>query len=377
MNTLSVASRWTGLKRNIIAINQKQATGELIVSNSTDQWRLCFFLGQLLYAIRETHRVRRWQRGLKRNCPDWVIETPQLATSEIWECQLLHQGMAQGKLSAAQVKAVVRDVTQEVLFSMNLEETMKWHWRPRRYANPETAFYLTLCPLEIKQILNNCQHLWEEWQEKGLSYLNPELAPLVKQSPSELTQCTVDTFLNLTALFNGRYTLWDIALKIKQPLLRVGRLLHHFCQQGVVELQTVSDLPPPLELSCAVDSKGKRQPTIACVDDSPLVGRYLSEILAPAGYRVLYIQDPVAAVATLTKHKPDFIFLDIVMPKTDGYNLCSFLRKISSFRKTPIVMLTGWDGWINRARAKLVGADDFLTKPFKVEQIMEIINKHL
>ncbi|MFB2879982.1 response regulator [Floridanema aerugineum] len=360
-------------------VHQKQATGELIINNNSTQYRLCFFLGQLLYAIKETHRIRRWQRGLKRYCPNWVIDNSQLINSEIWECELLHQGMIEGRLNAAQVKALVREITQEVLFSLNPYVSSKYQWRTCKYAKSESTFYLTLCPLEIKQILKNCQNLWQQWQDMGLAYINPEFAPVVKQSPSVLTKCSADTFLNLTALFNGHYTLWDIAFKMKQPLLRVGRLLHYFYQQGLLELQTVSDLPIPYKCNLQIkgDSHGKKQPVIVCIDDSPLVGKYLKEILTPAGYQVFYIQDPVGGIATLTKCKPDLIFLDLVMPNTDGYNLCRFFRKISTFRKTPIIMLTAWDGWINRARAKLVGADDFLAKPFKTEQLKEIIAKYI
>ncbi len=365
------------LEQHIVTINQKQATGELIIGHKAAQWRLCFFLGQLLYAIEENHRVRRWQRGLKRYCPNWSPDTSQLVSSELWECQLLHHGMTQNQLSAAQMKAVLRETAQEVLLSMIWQKNLTWHWRTCKYQESGIPFYLTLCPLEIKQLLQQSQHLYEQWQEMGVSYLHPELVPVVKQSPSELTQCSGDTFLNITALFNGRYTLWDIALKMKQPITRVVRLVHHFSQQGVVELKTIPDLPPPAVPKPTAAQPGKKLPAIACVDDSPLVGKYLEEILVPAGYRMLYVQDPIQGVGTLSDYKPDLIFLDLVMPKTDGYNVCSFLRKSEAFRKTPVIMLTSCNGLINRARAKLVGANDFLTKPFTNEQILQMIEKYL
>ncbi|MBD1836203.1 response regulator [Trichocoleus sp. FACHB-90] len=377
MQTLPVYSGLTKLERQIVAINQKQATGELIVGYKTPQWRLCFFLGQLVYAVGETHRVRRWQRALKHHCPDWKVENDQLAITQLWECQLLHQGMAQGHLSAAQVKAVMCESTQEVLFSMIRQPSLSGCWRDREYQEPRLPFYLTLCFLEIQHLIQQSQHLYQQWQGLGVSYLDPEMAPVLKQSPSDVTQCSVDTFLNLTALFNGRYTIWDLALKMKQPLTRVARLLHHFYQQGVVELQTVPDFPPPLAPSYLIDGIRKSESTIACVDDSPMVGEYLKEILVPAGYRVVYIQDPIQGVAALAKHKPDLIFLDLVMPKTDGYNVCSFLRNSSAFRQTPVVILTSCDGLINRVRSKFVGANDFLTKPFESKQVLQVLKKHL
>jgi chemotaxis family two-component system response regulator PixG len=180
----------------------------------------------------------------------------------------------------------------------------------------------------------------------------------------------------LTAFFNGRYTIWDISLKMKQPLTRIVRLVHHFYQQGAVELQEVADLPLPITIE-PVNKPKNNLPAIACVDDSPLIGRYLEEILAPAGYRVIYIQDPIQALTTLTEEKPLLIFLDLVMPKTDGYNVCNFLRKSEACSKIPVIMLTSSNGLINRARAKLAGADDFLTKPFDSEQILQVVRKYL
>lgn len=377
MQTLSVSSWLTKLDQTIISINQKQATGELIISSGTAQWRLCFFLGQMVYAIGENHRVRRWKRVLQRNCPNWIVETDQLVSSELWECQLLHQGMTQGQLSPVQVKKVVVETTQEVLFSIIRQTNLKAHWQSRQYSTLSVAFSLCLCPLEINQLLKQSQCFYEKWKELGFGNLDPDLAPVLKPSNCELSQCSVDTFLNLTALFAGRYTLWDIALKMKQPLTRIARLLHHFCQQGVVELQTVPDLVPPTRTSLSLGTGGKKQPAIACIDDSPFVGRYLKEILTPVGYHVFHIQDPILGVSTLVKEKPDLIILDLIMPNTNGCNVCSFLRKSDTFRHTPVIMLTGCDTVINRVRAKFVGVNAFLAKPFEPEQLVYLVKKYL
>jgi two-component system, chemotaxis family, response regulator PixG len=92
---------------------------------------------------------------------------------------------------------------------------------------------------------------------------------------------------------------------------------------------------------------------------------------------VLYVEEPIQGIATLAKYKPDLILLDLVMPDTDGYNVCNFLRNSSTFSKTPIIMLTSWDNPINRVRAKLVGVNDFLAKPFEAEQLLQLIKKNL
>jgi two-component system, chemotaxis family, response regulator PixG len=377
MQTISAASWLSKLDRNLLTISQKQVTGELIISSKTAQWKLCFFLGQLFYAVGEHHRVRRWQRVLKKHCPDWEVETDGLVDTELWECQLLHRGMTDGKLTPAQVKAVVLDTTQEVLFNMTRQPSLRGYWQPRRYRNLQVAFYLSLCPLEIKQLLKQSLMFSQKWEHMGFGNLNPDTAPTLKPSPCEISECSIDTFLNLTALFTGKYTFWEISSKMKQPLIRVAHLLDHFCQQDVVELKEVKDFPLPFQIELTGEISGKKQPAIACIDDSPLIGRYLKEVLSPAGYQLLYLPDPIAGIAALVEYKPDLILLDLVMPETDGYNVCNFLRNSATFRKTPIIMLTSWDNTINRVRAKITGLNDFLAKPFEAEQLLQIVQKYL
>jgi chemotaxis family two-component system response regulator PixG len=83
------------------------------------------------------------------------------------------------------------------------------------------------------------------------------------------------------------------------------------------------------------------------------------------------------AIATLLNRKPHIIFLDLVMPNTNGYEICTQLRKVSAFRDTPIIILTGNDGIIDRVRAKVVGASDFMGKPVDAEKVLAITNKYL
>jgi chemotaxis family two-component system response regulator PixG len=75
--------------------------------------------------------------------------------------------------------------------------------------------------------------------------------------------------------------------------------------------------------------------------------------------------------------KPELIFLDLVMPNANGYEICSNLRKLSFFRNTPIVILTGNDGLIDRVRAKMVGSSDFISKPVNSDLVLSTIRKHL
>jgi chemotaxis family two-component system response regulator PixG len=100
-------------------------------------------------------------------------------------------------------------------------------------------------------------------------------------------------------------------------------------------------------------------------------------ILTKAGYQFLGIQDSVQVLPALLEHKPDLIFLDLVMPVANGYEVCSQIRRISLFKNTPVVILTGNDGIVDRVRAKMVGSTDFLGKPIEAERVLAVLRKYL
>jgi chemotaxis family two-component system response regulator PixG len=144
------------------------------------------------------------------------------------------------------------------------------------------------------------------------------------------------------------------------------------------------DLPAPdfleakakqQESQATETAKGKRG-LIACIDDSQAIAQTLRNIVEPAGYQFIHTADPVRGLAQLAQHKPDLIFLDIEMPNASGYTVCQFLRKAPAFKHTPVIMLTSRDNLVDRSRAKLVGASEFIAKPPEGEQVLQIIEKY-
>jgi chemotaxis family two-component system response regulator PixG len=103
----------------------------------------------------------------------------------------------------------------------------------------------------------------------------------------------------------------------------------------------------------------------------------MEELLISAGYQFVGIEDAVRAIGILLSRKPDVIFLDLMMPDINGYELCEQLRKLSCFRETPIVILTSNDGFASRLRSKIVNASDFLSKPLNAEAVLSVIDKYL
>src|SRR6476660_2956560 len=93
--------------------------------------------------------------------------------------------------------------------------------------------------------------------------------------------------------------------------------------------------------------------------------------------QVLTASDGLSALATVADASPDLILLDIMLPRMDGYNICQVVRKNLEYRDLPIIMLSGKDGLFDKMRGKLVGATDYITKPFDSAELVQIVKRHL
>jgi len=116
---------------------------------------------------------------------------------------------------------------------------------------------------------------------------------------------------------------------------------------------------------------------VACIDDSRIDSLAMHKILTEAGYRCLNIHDPVQALPMLLENKPDLIFLDLVMPIANGYEVCAQIRRVSMLKDTPVIILTSNDGIVDRVRAKMVGSSGFLAKPINSEKVLNMLRMHL
>ena len=115
---------------------------------------------------------------------------------------------------------------------------------------------------------------------------------------------------------------------------------------------------------------------VMVVDDSNTIRRGAELFLSKAGCQVFLAEDGFDALAKITDHQPDVIFLDIVMPRLDGYQTCALIKKNARFSSTPVVMLSSRDGVFDRARGRIVGSDQYLTKPFTRDTLLAAASRH-
>ncbi|HEX4894753.1 MAG TPA: response regulator [Solimonas sp.] len=113
------------------------------------------------------------------------------------------------------------------------------------------------------------------------------------------------------------------------------------------------------------------------IDDSQTIRRTAETLLAREGYQVITAQDGFEALAKIADHAPDIIFIDIMMPRLDGYQACALIKGNPRFAQTPVIMLSSKDGLFDRARGRIVGSDEYLTKPFTREELIGAVRAHI
>ena len=116
---------------------------------------------------------------------------------------------------------------------------------------------------------------------------------------------------------------------------------------------------------------------VMVIDDSKTIRRSAETLLKKAGCEVVTAIDGFEALAKITVHKPDIIFVDIMMPRLDGYQTCALIKNNQSFKATPVIMLSSKDSIFDRARGRIVGSEKYLTKPFSKEDLINAITTHV
>ncbi len=287
-------------------------------------------------------------------------------------------------------------------------------WTIDQDTNVESAANLALSVEEVKAILMGANLLAQQWQTADLGDYSPILSPLLKQ---EKIYDAIELPISKTYL-QGQHSLWDVAAKIQTSIVLIGRSLINLEKQNIIELQEIPDFPEstngklspqpdrresenysamiapqPINTPAAVKQNQSRstnqarntpqatfdpnKPLIACIDDSPVLGHSIKKILASVGYQSMVISDPMAGMSLLAKYRPNLILLDLLMPTVSGYSVCKFLRETTLFKTTPIVILTAKDTIVDRTRARLAGATDFVTKPPEPRELLQVIRVHL
>jgi twitching motility two-component system response regulator PilG len=132
-------------------------------------------------------------------------------------------------------------------------------------------------------------------------------------------------------------------------------------------------------LTLMTESEPERDPAVArvmVIDDSNTIRRSAEIFLKQGGCDVVLAEDGFDALAKISDHQPDVIFCDILMPRLDGYQTCAIIKRNAKFAGVPVIMLSSKDGLFDKARGRMVGSEDYLTKPFTKDQLLQAVLQH-
>ncbi|MBA4340771.1 MAG: two-component system response regulator [Methylibium sp.] len=115
---------------------------------------------------------------------------------------------------------------------------------------------------------------------------------------------------------------------------------------------------------------------VLVIDDSNTIRRSAEIFLKQGGHEVVLAEDGFDALAKLSDYKPDLVFCDILMPRLDGYQTCAIIKRNPVFASVPVIMLSSKDGLFDKARGRMVGSQDYLTKPFTKDQLLQAVQQH-
>ncbi len=320
-----------------------------IVSGSTS-WLLYLDQGQLAFATHSTDPFDRLDRALTQLSYQYPslahldraqvrqrFETVEGAYPLVSaDYQAIRWLVEQQLLDRAQATLLIEGLAQEVLKPFLLVTEGMYEV----IAKQNFIDYPNLCRLDLRPLVERC-HL----QIRQRPSIDP-IGQVPSSAPTPNPVASVPT---------------SIPARSSEPL----RFTHQTATPAAP--RPISPVAKPVETRY----------TIACIDDSPTILQAISTFLNDSSVSVLMINDPLKALMQVVRSKPDMILLDVGMPNLDGYELCSLLRRHSSFKQTPIIMVTGHTGFIDRAKARLVGASGYLTKPFTQADLVKTVFKFL
>lgn len=386
-------------------IIQAEINGRLSLSaEQGQQWNLYFQVGRIVWASGGDHRFRRWHRVLRQlNISPASIQIRERILPAQWEHLVLTVMLKRQRIQRHDAIAAIETNIIEVLFDI---------LQAAPYINQIACniVHKTIgdSPVTIlgtpDEFISKARLLLKEWQATGLANYSPNLAPVPISQEAIRKKLSPQLYVDLATTLTGKLSIRDLAASKRQSLIELSRFLEPYASDRLLAFQPIADIPAPTPVqgsgdrpkptpSSALPSASPSAspppsprearpdpspgPLVICVDDSPQVGYILEQVLMPLGYQVLTMQDPVEALSTIMRRKPDFIFLDLIMPVVNGYELCSQIRRVSALKRTPIVILTGNDGVIDRVRAKMVGATDFMGKPVVPDKVLDVLQQHL
>jgi two-component system, chemotaxis family, response regulator PixG len=329
-------------------LTSRRATGCLRIFTGTVSWSIYLEDGKLTYASYSDKLFDRLDNHLQQLSQ----QIPALNSATAMQMRLMFEPKGenqsisdadyqaicwlvnQAHITSSQAGTLIENLAKEVLELFLTLKEGSYEFSAENSLNQLPKF----CSLDLRLLVEHCQ--------KQLRSQQNSQSPLPAPGKTQVEGATRRT----------------------QSQMQLGQPLPH---QSNFDSQDSNNHKMPEQTA------SKQLYRVACIDDSQTVLNSIKNFLEENTFSVVMINDPVKALMQILRSKPDLILLDVEMPNLDGYELCSLLRRHSAFKNTPIIMVTGRTGFIDRAKAKMVRASGYLTKPFTQPELLKIVFKHI
>ena len=372
------------------ALKQNRFSGQISFQNTQGiKWIFFLYMGRIIYATGGKHPIMRWRRNLATYIPQIAKELHEElkaidleSTSEIWltwDYHLLHLWNQQQKINLEQVTKNIRGLTNEILFDITQANTVSF-----TLTSQKKLSFQPLAMIDAQQQINQTGRLWQKWQDLGFLEIEPDLAPIVVNARALQETASEKTYQFFTKLLDGKRTIRDLAFQKQTSSLIFLRSIFPYIQLGDIKLLDIADIPLPVtipqtpieEHSTIKNTTDPKKLSIACVALSPIMIQVITKVATVAGYNIISENDSMQAMPLLLDSKPDLIFLDTELPGLNGYEICTQLRQLDSFSKTPIILLGRNITLIERMKSKMSGASELFQQSMDVKAVFNLVQKY-
>lgn len=335
-------------------ISSRRATGCLRVFTKSNCWSMYVDEGKLIYASSSEklfERLDTYLRRLNQQIPT-LNSSARVQMRMIFETKHREESISQADYQAIcwlvdgdyitypQAETLVSEIALEVLESFLTIKEGSYEFRSEHPLSNLPSF----CHLDLRSLIESVQKRLRSRRVNQPTATPQEVSPVVNNANAPSIEAK---------------TLSERGIQVSQQTDRRS-----------------ADSQDNNDTNISKSTK-ERLYTVACIDDSLTILKSIKRFLDEEQFSVVMINDPVKALMQILRSKPDLILLDVEMPNLDGYELCSLLRRHSAFKNIPIVMVTGRTGFIDRAKAKMVRASGYLTKPFTKSDLLKVVFKHI
>jgi twitching motility two-component system response regulator PilG len=353
--------------------NKLGGDGASIYRPIQQSWFVFFLNGEIIYCQEGESSLSRISDYLRHYRIETQLTDKQIASlpstdtpeyAYLWA--LLERNIINPKIAGS----IIQGLVHETLFDLLSLSQGNFIFHQGVALAPQ------LNTFEIAPFVAKITKQLQEWKQLYPHIQSPEQLPVLSdkvQLQSSLPEATVN---RLQQWADGKTSLRQLARYLNRDILTVAKAIYPYVQQSWLQL-VYSETNQPYTHTDSWELKGKSRGRIVCIDDAIAIGETINSILQPQGYEAIALSNPLEALSLVFQLKPDLILCDIAMSGLEGHEVCAMLRHSTAFRITPIIMLTGKDGFIDRVKATMVGATDYLTKPFTDTELLMLVEKYI